>query len=99
MAKEFFDAKASVCYDRSRVIEKALKYYGYEVRHLAIYSSRKRPPSVYDVFRKNSISHSISEVLTSKGWMIVDSNHKWIGLDINNHPISVKSLKKKIPEW
>ena len=97
--KQFFMAKNTVCYDRSRVIEKALKYSGFEVRHAAIYSSRKSKPTIRDLFSSSSPSHSTTEVLTSKGWMIVDSNHSWLGLSLDDNPYSIVSLSEKIPKW
>ena len=39
--KELYVAKTGLCYDRSRVIEKILRYSGFETRHISIYYKEK----------------------------------------------------------
>jgi hypothetical protein len=39
--KELYLAKKGLCYDRSRVIEKILRYSGFKTRHISIYSTKE----------------------------------------------------------
>ena len=38
-------------------------------------------------------SHAVTEVLTSKGWLIVDSNAQWVSTDSEGHPISIEKIR------
>ena len=38
-------------------------------------------------------SHAVTEVLTSKGWLIVDSNTQWVSTDSEGHPISIEKIR------
>ena len=38
-------------------------------------------------------SHAFTEVLTQKGWMVVDSNDRWISIDSKNNPVSIAQIK------
>ena len=74
------------CNVKSRFIEKTLIYYNFNVRHLAIY----RVKNYLDFFTssKNTISHSSTEVMTSKGWMYVDSVDNFVGITKSFKPIT-----------
>ena len=76
------------CNVKSRFIEKILIYYNFDVRHLAIY----RVKNYLDFFipSKNVISHSSTEVKTSKGWMYVDSVDNFVGVTKSFRPITSK---------
>lgn len=91
--KNLYEYQEGLCFDRSRVIEKMFNILGFETRHISIFKSGKS--SVIPLFLKSGTpSHAISEVLTSKGWMFVDSNDKFLGLTINNDVISVSLLNE-----
>lgn len=52
----------------------------------------------------DTTSHSVSEVLTKKGWLIVDSNYKWLSLDTTGNPVSLNKLMQynrhyKLTNW
>lgn len=87
----FLQNGGGCCVLRSRFLEKALIFYGFEVRHLGIY----RAKSLAEVFfSRKIISHSSTEVKTTRGWMYVDSVDKFIGITNENLPIT--SAKYKI---
>ncbi len=85
-----------LCFDRSRAIEKILTGLGFETRHLAIYTTR-------DYGRLRALmtpgirSHALTEVKTGKGWIAVDSNARWIGLDAAARVYSVEDIQGSDP--
>lgn len=83
--------KHGVCHDYSRTLEKLFMYKGFKTRHVAVYSHLKTNKYLC-LFVSKTPSHSLTEVKTKKGWMIVDSNMKFIALDINSNPISYKTI-------
>jgi hypothetical protein len=92
--KDLYYNKSGQCFDRSRVIEKILRYYGFETRHIALYSTQKTKSFFKSLITPGIGSHAFSEVLTSKGWLVVDSNNEWIALNEDNMPISIDSILK-----
>jgi hypothetical protein len=91
--KDVFIAKAGGCYDRSRVIEKILRYLGFKTRHIAMYSTIKTGSAIKSLTTKRNPSHAITEVLTKKGWLVVDSNSRWISTDSKNYPVSLSKIQ------
>jgi len=92
--KDLFLHKAGLCFDRSRVIEKILRYYGFKTRHISIYSTKKTGSILKSLITPGIDSHALSEVKTSKGWLVVDSNAEWVALDNKNQPISISEIIK-----
>ena len=84
------------CFDRSRAIEKILAMLGLETRHIAVYSTKKTGSALVSLFTPQVTSHAVSEVKTSKGWMVVDSNTRWIGLTQDNLPVSMGALRETL---
>jgi hypothetical protein len=82
-----------LCYDRSRAIEKILSWLGFQTRHVSVYSTAKISPLVA-LFVPQNPSHAVTEVLTQKGWMLVDSNARWMGLDVQRNPISLSRVRE-----
>lgn len=78
------------CYDRSRVIEKTLTYFGLKSRHVSIHRLHRPWPWGYFFAAE---SHAFSEVLTKKGWMIVGSLTLFVGLDKDRNPIKTSELR------
>lgn len=78
--KDVLAAGRGKCFDRSRAIEKMLEALGLTTRHLAIY-----PVGEYGrigaLLTPGLFSHAVTEVKTARGWMLVESNSRWIGLD------------------
>lgn len=91
--KDLFLLKQGLCFDRSRVIEKLLTYLGLEVRHVAVYATASRS-TLGALLTPEHRSHAVSEVRTSKGWLLVNSNKRWLGVDANRNPVSTLGLKK-----
>ncbi|MDH3256227.1 MAG: transglutaminase domain-containing protein [Nitrospinota bacterium] len=91
--KDLFTAKAGLCYDRSRVIEKILRSIGFKTRHVSIYSTKQTHSSIKSLLTPGVASHAVTEVLTQKGWLVVDSNHRWVSMDSKNNPISMAQIR------
>ncbi len=77
---DFMARNHGCCYDRARFIEKALRHYGFETRHLALIQPY-RGISLLDFVPLGQSSHATTEVLTSRGWLGVDSNWPLILID------------------
>jgi len=68
------------CYDRSRAIETVLRTYGFEARHVSIFSTAKTHSTLESLVTRRVPSHVLTEVRTDRGWLLVDPNRRWIGL-------------------
>jgi hypothetical protein len=73
------------CFDRARFIEKAARAFGYETRHLFLIDSAGRP-FLTNLLPLGQESHATSEVLTSRGWLGVDSTEPFILVDTSAEP-------------
>lgn len=89
--KDLYLARSGACYDRSRVIEKTLSYYGIEVRHVAVYS-KQGTSTLVALLTPHDLSHAVTEARTTKGWIAIDSNDRWIGLTADRQPVSVSGI-------
>jgi transglutaminase superfamily protein len=97
--KDVFELKHGLCYDRSRAIEKVLDWLGYETRHVSVYST-KEMSRFWALLKPQVDSHAVTEVMTRKGWMVVDSNAHWIGLDRTRDAISLDDMQDgPVREW
>jgi Transglutaminase-like superfamily len=90
--KQLYRAKSGLCYDRSRAIEKILRAAGFETRHISIFSTHKTDSALKSLITPGVASHAVTEVLTSNGWLVVDSNHLWVSLDQQGSPVSIEQL-------
>jgi hypothetical protein len=90
--EDLFNARHGLCFDRSRVIEKILRSNGFETRHIFVYSVNGRN-SVTAFVTPGVLSHAITEVLTEKGWIVVDSNVRWISTDMAGNPHNMSELR------
>ena len=43
--------------------------------------------------KKGNDSHAISQILTTKGWLAIDSVSDWVNSDINNQIIDINKIK------
>ncbi len=91
--KDVFLARKGLCYDKSRVIEKVLEASDLKTRHIAAYSTRGTNSKLVALFTRGVPSHAITEVLTSKGWLVVDSNNHWVSRDAQGEPISLAQIQ------
>ncbi|MCF6339839.1 MAG: transglutaminase domain-containing protein [Sulfurimonas sp.] len=90
--KDIFVSKVGICFDRSRVIEKILRNAGFKTRHISIYSTQKTNSAIKSLLTPGISSHAITEVLTSKGWLVVDSNKRWVAIDNEDNILSIKDI-------
>lgn len=78
-----------LCYDRSRAIEKLLRLAGMETRHVAVYSTAEAGSALAALTTPQVPSHAVSEVRTQRGWLLVDSNGRWISLTADGDPLAI----------
>jgi hypothetical protein len=91
-------AGQGLCYDRSRAFDKGVKFLGFQSRHVyLLYKDNKS--FIRAIATKGHSSHAVTEVLTSRGWMFVDSNTEWIPLTRNAQPVSADDVWKRIDEF
>ena len=97
--KELYKAGAGLCYDRSRVMEKILRYSNFKTRHIFLLPNESKRSSIISLITApGSLTHAVTEVLTKKGWLVVDSNAPWVSIDSNGHPISIKTLQSSVED-
>lgn len=94
--QNLFQSGQGLCYDRSYVLELIFKYLGFETRHVSLYWNNPKRFVFTDLTQKGIQSHAISEVKTKKGWLIVDSNAKWTGINHLLLPLSIKKLNYNV---
>ena len=106
---DLLKAKSGLCYDRSRTLDKALQWLGFETRH--VYILYADPGGATNLFQfvshalTFSQSHAVTEVKTSRGWLMVDSNVSWISLSRDGQPVPVGQVHDRRaefdnpPEW
>jgi hypothetical protein len=87
-----------LCFDRSRMFDKAFKYMGMPTRHVYMLYRQNRP-FITALFTYGQPSHAVTEVKTSKGWMLVDSNTEWIGLTRAGQPVSADDVWRRYAEF
>ena len=79
---EVINKNTACCFDRARITEQVLQIYKFKVRHVFLAQT--------EIFFYNNLprssSHAVTEVLTSRGWLGVDSNEPFILLDQDNLP-------------
>lgn len=78
------------CYDRATLIEQSLRHYGFNVRRVALY---KQQPTPAHYLKPGIRSHALSEVETSKGWMVVESIDPLLAVDDHNTPYSISKIR------
>ena len=81
---EVINENTACCFDRARIIEQALQIYGFKVRHVHLNETANR--GYFNLLYPGSKSHAVTEVLTSKGWLGVDSNEQFILLNKKSFP-------------
>lgn len=89
------EAGKGLCYDRSRVIEKSLRLLGFAARHISIYSTTD-VSALEALITPGTSSHAVTEVLTSRGWLVVDSNSPWLSLTSEGVPVSMSVIKNSV---
>ena len=86
--KNFLKSNNGCCYDRSRIIEKALTFYKFKVRKIFLIDISK---GYISLILPKVNSHSVIEVKTSKGWMGIETVQPYFLLiNDSNKPLSFK---------
>ena len=97
--RDLYENMGGLCYDFSRTIEKKLKLSGFQTRHVAVY---KNSGGFFNTILSPGVfSHSLTEVKTKRGWMIIDSNVPFYAQDVNGVIFNYKQLvdEEKTPNW
>lgn len=90
--------RSGLCYDRSRSIEKALSFLGFKTRHVYLLYGAGRS-FLSALLRYRQPSHAVSEVLTSRGWLVIDSNSRWVSLTESSQPIGAAQIVRRSGEF
>ena len=92
-----------LCYDRSRLFDKLFIWAGFETRHVYILYkpviAGYTPPVWLALFFPGTESHAVTEVRTSHGWMLVDSNDTWISVNRQGKVLPADRLWKYRDEF
>ena len=94
---DLFRSSKAYCGDRARYIQKALHSLGFKTRFVSIYSRHDDTPFVKRILKQDIApyeSHALVEILTSRGWIIVDTRKRWLSLTENNVPIALRDWEK-----
>ncbi len=86
-----------LCYDRSRTFDKLYSYLGFETRHVFILFKEGRD-FLPALLRQGQSSHAVTEVKTSRGWLVVDSNATWIATANDGRPLDADHLQAHLAE-
>lgn len=90
--RDAFEQKKGLCYDRSRTIEKLLAVLGLETRHVSVYAT-EGTSAIRALVTPGNDSHALTEVKTSRGWLAVDPNVRWMALTAEGTPLTVAGLR------
>lgn len=99
--KDLYTLRHAQCSDRSRVMDKMLRLAGFDSRVASVYGADKVPTHLHAFLSddKSKVrSHSMVEAKTSKGWMMVDTNDQWIGLDAQYNPIDLETWQNEMSD-
>ena len=88
---DFLRRNYGCCFDRARFIEKS----GFDTRHVFLIQPYEGL-SVTNFLPLGQSSHATSEILTTKGWLGVDSNEPFILLSENGMPTTYRSAINNI---
>ena len=90
--------REGMCFDRSRMLDKAFDYIGLPARH--VYLLYRQDRGFWSaMFHYGHPSHAVTEVKTSKGWMFVDSNMEWIALTRDGQVVNADDVWKRANEF
>jgi len=83
---EFLQANTGCCSDRARLMEQTLRHYGFKVRHVHLHVTDNI--GFANLLIPRTRSHAVNEVLTSKGWLGIDSNEDFLLVDKDLNPLT-----------
>jgi len=84
------------CFDRARSIDKALRHIGFKTRYASLYSINKTGSPWKSLLTKGGDdvrSHAAVEVLTTRGWLVVDTVNRWLAQRFDGSPIGFADLE------
>lgn len=91
--QDYLSNGGGICYDRSRTLEKALNYRGFQTRHLSVFYKRTGKIDWKLISQKDALSHALTEVKTKEGWLLLGTNVNWIAADVSCKVHSTKNIK------
>ena len=94
--KQLYYSKFSSCSERSRTIEKVLRYLGFKTRHISIYKITNEHFGFLALFKPKQPSHAVSEVFTKQGWILIDSNSNWVAENYTSYLTTQEIYEKNI---
>ncbi len=102
--KELFKARSGLCFDRSRTLDKLFEWYGFETRHIFVLYAQHpvtgEKLSFWSAFFTRGIdSHAVTEVKTSRGWLVVDSNTPWISVAADGSPVDADQINLQVDRF
>ena len=98
--EDLFKQRSGLCYDRSRTYDKVFSWLGFEARHIFILYP-EHPVTGESLsfwgafFTRGTNSHAVTEVKTSRGWVLVDSNSAWVSDGKHGLPVDADHLRDK----
>lgn len=97
---DLFKAKSGLCYDRSRTYDKVFSWLGFESRHIYVLYpehpvTQEKLPYWKIFFVRGANSHAVTEVRTSRGWILVDSNSTWISVAKDGTPVDADNIRAR----
>ncbi len=96
---EFLGMREGICYDRSRLTDKAIAYIGLPSRHVYLFFRKGERGFFSSLFRLKNPSHAVTEVKTSEGWMLVDSASDWIALTRDGQVVNADDVLQRSKEF
>ncbi|PHI20718.1 hypothetical protein CEQ90_06610 [Lewinellaceae bacterium SD302] len=82
------------CFDRAFTLAMLYRQLGMQTRHVALYYDDPARNDFGELLTRGTRSHAAIEVRTQRGWMIVDSNESFIGLNSDGLPLSYTGLSE-----
>jgi len=87
--RALYEARAGLCYDRSRTLEKIFRSRGFQTRHVFVFSLTTLASPLRALLTPGVQTHAVTEVRTSRGWLVVGTNARWLSLDEAGQPIAM----------
>jgi hypothetical protein len=87
-----------LCFDRSRTMDKAFAYLGFQTRHVfLLYRQGKSFPQA--MLSRGQWSHAVTEVKLSEGWVLVDSLTPWMAVTRDGQLVSADQVWQRHAEF
>jgi hypothetical protein len=94
---DLLKASSGLCFDRSRLIEKALLLQGFRTRHAYLFRGPNGKNVRWrDLFANHVSSHAVCETFTTRGWIVVGTNNGFLSLDENGKVWQLSELAGQV---